>query len=62
LSHEDCRKNVPQHERVRCEEKGRRRIEKKTEEDKGKGKMEYNDDLIELLVSKVMSKVSLNTE
>jgi hypothetical protein len=35
---------------------------KKTEEDKGKGKFEYNDDLVELLVSKVMSKVSLNTE
>jgi hypothetical protein len=35
---------------------------RKVEEDKGKGKIEYNDDLVELLVSKVMSKVSLNTE
>jgi hypothetical protein len=35
---------------------------RKVEEDKGKGKIEYNDDLVELLVSKVMSKVSLNIE
>jgi hypothetical protein len=35
---------------------------KKVEEDKGNGKMEYNDDFVELLVSKVMRKVSLNTE
>jgi predicted RNA-binding protein with RPS1 domain len=40
------------------EEESRR----KTEEDKGKGKMEFNDDLVELLVSKLMRKVSLNTE
>jgi hypothetical protein len=40
------------------EEESRR----KAEEDKGKGRIEYNDDLVELLVSKVMSKVSLNTE
>jgi hypothetical protein len=40
------------------EEESRR----KAEEDKGKGKIEYNDDLVELLVSRVMSKVSLNTE
>jgi hypothetical protein len=40
------------------EEESRR----KAKEDKGKGKIEYNDDLVELLVSKVMSKVSLNTE
>jgi hypothetical protein len=32
------------------------------EQDKGKGRIEYNDDLVELLVSKVMSKVSLTTE
>jgi predicted RNA-binding protein with RPS1 domain len=42
----------------REEEESRR----KAEEDKGKGNIEYNDDLVELLVSKVMSKVSLNTE
>jgi hypothetical protein len=40
------------------EEESRRKVE----EDKGKGKIEYNDDLVELLVSRVMSKVSLNTE
>jgi hypothetical protein len=40
------------------EEESRR----KAEEDKGKGKIEYNDDLVELLVSRVMSKVSLNTK
>jgi hypothetical protein len=40
------------------EEESRR----KAEEDKGKGKIEYNDDLVELLVSRVMSKVSLNIE
>jgi hypothetical protein len=40
------------------EEESRR----KAEENKGKGKIEYNDDLVELLVSRVMRKVSLNTE
>ena len=40
------------------EEESRR----KAEEDKGKGKFDYNDDLVDLLVSKVLSKVSLNTE
>jgi hypothetical protein len=35
---------------------------KKVEEDRGRGKIEYNDDLVELLVSRVMSKLSLNTE
>ena len=35
---------------------------RKAEEDRGKGKIEYNDDLVELLVSRVMSKVSLTTE
>jgi hypothetical protein len=35
---------------------------RKAEEDKGKGKFEYNDDLVELLVSRMMSKVSLTTE
>jgi hypothetical protein len=35
---------------------------KKAEEYKEKGKLEYNDDFVELLVSKVTSKVSLNTE
>jgi hypothetical protein len=39
------------------EEESRR----KAEEDKGKGKFDYNDDLVDLLVSKVLSKVSLNT-
>jgi hypothetical protein len=42
----------------RAEEESRR----KAEEDKGKGKFEYNDDLVELLVSRVMSKVSITTE
>jgi hypothetical protein len=40
------------------EEESRR----KAKEDKGKGKIEYDDDLVELLVSRVMSKVSLNNE
>src|SRR6187455_3286294 len=40
------------------EEESRR----KAEEDKGKGTFDYNDDLVDLLVSKVLSKVSLNTE
>jgi hypothetical protein len=40
------------------EEESRR----KTEEDKGKERIEYNDDLVELLVSRVMSKVSLTIE
>jgi hypothetical protein len=31
----------------------------KDEEDKGKGTFDYNDDLVDLLVSKVLSKVSL---
>ena len=43
----------------RAEEEESRR---KAEEDRGKGKFEYTDDLVELLVSRVMSKVSLNTE
>lgn len=43
----------------KAKEEESRRI---AEEDKGKGKMEYIDDLVELLVSKVMSKVSLNAE
>jgi hypothetical protein len=34
------------------EEESRR----KPKEDKGKGKLEYNDDLVELLVSKVMTR------
>jgi hypothetical protein len=37
-------------------------LRRKAEEDKGKGKLEYNGDLVEILVSKVMSKVSINTE
>jgi predicted RNA-binding protein with RPS1 domain len=37
------------------EEESRR----KAEEDKGKGKFEYNDDLVELLMSKVMSESRL---
>jgi hypothetical protein len=40
------------------EEESRR----KAEEDKGKGRIEYNNDLVELLVSRVMSKVSFTTE
>jgi hypothetical protein len=35
---------------------------RKAQEDRGKGKNEYNDDSVKLLVSRVMSKVSLNTE
>jgi hypothetical protein len=31
---------------------------RKAEEDKGKGKFDYNDDLVDLLVLKVLSKVS----
>jgi hypothetical protein len=38
------------------EEESRRKAKK----DKGKGKIEYNDNLVELLVSRVMSMVSLN--
>jgi hypothetical protein len=52
MKEEDAKK------RAKEEEESRR----KAEEDKGKGKIEYNDDLVELLVSRVMSKVSLNTE
>jgi hypothetical protein len=51
MKEEDAKKKIEE------EESGR-----KAKEDKGKGKMEYNDDLVELLVSKVMSKVSINTE
>jgi hypothetical protein len=51
MKEEDAKKKVE-------EEESRR----KAEADKGKGRIEYNDDLVELLVSKVMSKVSLNTE
>jgi hypothetical protein len=51
MKEEDTKKNVEEEE-----------SRKTTDEDKGKGKIEYNDDLVELLVSKVMSKVSLNTE
>jgi hypothetical protein len=47
-----------EHAKKRAKEESRR----KAEEDKGKGRIEYNDDLVELLVSKVMSKVSLTTE
>jgi hypothetical protein len=43
----------------RAEEEESRR---KAKEEKGKGKFEYNDGLVELLVSKVMSKVSITTE
>jgi hypothetical protein len=48
-----------QYAKKRVEEEESRR---KAKEDKGKGRIEYNDDLVELLVSRVMSKVSLNTE
>jgi hypothetical protein len=51
MKEEDAKKRVE-------EEESRR----KAEEDKGKGKFEYNDDLVELLVSKVLSKVSITTE
>jgi hypothetical protein len=48
------------------EEDAKKKVEEETrrkaKEDRGKGKIEYNDDLVELLVSRVMSKVSLNTE
>jgi hypothetical protein len=48
------------------EEDAKKRVEEeepwRKAEDKGKGKIEYNDDLVELLVSRVMSKVSLATE
>ena len=45
--------------RKKAEEEETRR---KAEEGKGKGTFDYNDDLVDLLVSKVLSKVSLNTE
>jgi hypothetical protein len=32
------------------------------EEDKGNKKIDYNDDLVELLMSKVMRKMNVNTE
>ena len=41
------------------EEESRRKVE---EEDKVKKKIDYNDDLVELLVSKVMRKMNVNTE
>jgi hypothetical protein len=47
MKEEDAKKKVE-------EEESRR----KAEEDKGKGKFDYNDDLVDLLVSKVLSKVS----
>src|SRR5690242_12853893 len=51
MKQEDAKKKVEEEETRR-----------KAEEDRGKGKIEYNDDLVEFLVSRVMSKVSLNTE
>ena len=51
MKEEDAKKKVE-------EEESRR----KAEEDKGKGTFDYNDDLVDLLVYKVLSKVSLNTE
>jgi hypothetical protein len=41
------------------EEEARQKIE---EEDKGKKPIDCNDDLVELLVSKVMRKMNINTE
>ena len=35
---------------------------KAKEEEKGKKKIDYNDDLVDLLVSKVMRKININTE
>jgi hypothetical protein len=52
MKEEDAKKKAEEEEETR----------RKAEEDRGKGKIEYNDDLVELLVSRVMSKVSLNTE
>jgi hypothetical protein len=40
------------------EEEERKKVE---EDEKGKTKVDYFDDLVELLVSKVMKRVSLNT-
>jgi hypothetical protein len=51
MKEEDANKRVE-------EEESRR----KAKEDKGKGRIEYNDDLVELLVSRVMRKVGLTTE
>ena len=51
MKEEDAKKKVE-------EEESRR----KADEDKGKGRIEYNDDLVELLVLRVMSKVSLTTK
>jgi hypothetical protein len=60
MKEEDTKKrdNEEESRKKAQEEESRRRAD----EDRGKGKIEYNDDLVELLVSKVMSKVSLNTE
>jgi hypothetical protein len=41
------------------EEESRRKVKG---EDKGKKKIDYNDDLVELLVSKVMRKMNVNNE
>lgn len=41
------------------EEEARRKAK---EEEKGRKKLEYNDDFVELLVSKIMKRVSLNTK
>ena len=40
----------------------RRRVKKKSRRRQRERQVGYNDDLVELLVSKVMSKVNLNTE
>jgi hypothetical protein len=60
MKEEDTKKRDEEEEsRKKAQEEESRR---RADEDRGKGKIEYNDDLVELLVSKVMSKVSLNTE
>jgi hypothetical protein len=41
------------------EEEARRKVE---EEDKGKKNINYSDDLVELLVFKVMRKMNINTK
>jgi hypothetical protein len=60
MKEEDAKKRAEEEEsRKKAQEEDSRR---RANEDRGKRKLEYNDDLVELLVSKVISKVSLNTE
>ena len=59
MKEEDAKKRTEEEFQKKAQEEESRR---RADEDRGKGKLEYNDDLVELLVSKMMSKVNLNTE